>query len=64
MGATTFRMNFYGIPQTLRADVEETFKTTSVKNRDLAFRMLSQHPDDEDFDAELDTWPLRIETCD
>ncbi len=63
MDATTFLMNCYGIPQSLRDEFEETLKTTSLDNLDLSFRMMSQQSDDDDYDAKLDTWPLRIEFC-
>lgn len=61
MDATTFIMNCFGIPQSSRAKVEETFRTTRPETIGLVLTMMGQNPGDEDFDAELDKWPLTME---
>lgn len=65
MDATTFIMNCYGIQQDYKEDVERIIAGTRHDLVDLALMNLGQHPDDDDFDAELDKWPLamRISTA-
>ncbi len=60
MDATAFVMKIYGIQDKFRAEVEDTFANTRAETLDLAFRMMGQHPDDDDFDNELDEFQSRL----
>lgn len=56
MTAETILMKLFAIPERNREDVREVLENTRDDMLDFSLSLLSQWPDDEDFDEELDTW--------